>query len=460
MSSLITQRIQDDFVFLAITDAKFLSIVRNSVKPRHFSSRVTEDIINLCYSYYDQFKTAPGDHFHDEVVRFLDGKDNDKSSPYIEYLKRLQEMDPPNKDYVTSRISEFVRAREFEDAAIKFVGLTKEGKYDAARDLMQVALKSGIQREEVGLKYLSVSTPTYYTGESDGNEFLMPLGINELDDQLPRGLRRTDFVCLLGNFKGGKSWFCSFLGKEGMLRGLKVLHISHENSAEDTEMRYDMSFGGLKSYGDEYAEVEDLDDSGNVISRENIRVGTVFEKDRVIQIRKKVRRFGGELIIKKYPMGFCTMDEIRRYLDYLETFEGFTPDIILNDYVEKMRLSSDDNRRNEIDNIYVQSKGIADERKLLMVTVSQSTREAQEKKVLGKKDFAEDIRKLGNVDLAIGISRTKIQSSQNRMQAIILANRHGPQDFGCVLATNFNIGQFCLRSWPLKLHDDQSDDHN
>lgn len=458
MDNYITQRIQDDFVFLSITDAKFLSLVRNSVKPRHFSSKITEDIINVCYSYYDQFKTSPGDHFRDEIVRFLDGKDNDKRSPYIEYLERLQKMDPPNKDYVISRINEFVRTREFEDAAIKFVNLTKNGKYDEARNLMYSALKSGIQKEEVGLKYLSVNTPTYYAGEGDGNEYLMPLGIDELDSKLPRGLRRTDFVCLLGNFKGGKSWFCSFLGKEGILRGLNVLHISHENSAEDTEMRYDMSFGGLKSYGDEYAELEDIDDEGNVISREKVKVGSVFDKNRVMQIRKRVRRFGGQLIIKKYPMGFCTMDEIRRYLDYLETFENFTPDIILNDYVEKMKLSTDESRRNEIDNIYVQSKGIADERKLLMVTVSQSTRDAQEKKVLGKKDFAEDIRKLGNVDLAIGISRTKIQSSQNRMQAIILANRHGPQDFGCVLATNFNIGQFHIKSWKLKMPGDDYDE--
>jgi len=452
--SSVSQRVQDAFVFLSITDVKFISMVREAIKPKYFSSRITEDIVKICYGYYDQFGAAPGNHLHDELVRFLDGKDDEIKRLYIEYLTKLQTIDPPNQDYVASRINEFVKAREFEDAAIKFVKLTKDGEFESAKQLMYDALKSGIQKAEIGTRYLEVEVPTYLIESGESNEYLIPLGIDALDKRLVRGIRRTDFVVVLGNFKGGKSWFCSHLGVEAFIKGLKVLHISHENSAEDVEMRYDMTFGALKSYGDSYASIEEIDDDGRQISKKIECVGSVFDSGAAMGVRKKIARFGGDLIIKKYPMGSCTIEEIIRYLDYLETYVGFIPDLVINDYVEKMRLSVGDSQRNEINNIYIRSKGIADERKLAMITVSQSTRNSQEREFLGVRDFAEDIRKLGDVDLAVGISRTKSQADENRMQALVLANRHGSMGFACRIANNFDIGQFCVKSWPIKIKED------
>jgi len=448
-NSAVSQRIQDAFVWLSITDQKFLLIARRSVKSKWFSSQVTEDIIELCYTYFDQFNVAPGDHLHDELVRFLSGKPNDTKRLYIDYLTKLQSIDPPNRAYVISRINTFVRAREFEEAAIKFVQLTKEEKFEDARNLMTQALRVGIQEEDVGIKYLS-GTPTYLETEAE-EDYLIPVGIPTIDERMPRGMRRTDFVVILGGYKAGKSWSCNHMGKEGMLRGLKVLHISHENSAKEVEMRYDMSFGALRSFGDDpYVSIEEIDFDGNVVKTDRVSTQSVFDASRVMQIRKRVARFGGELIIKKYSMGQCDINEIRRYLDYLETYENFNPDIIINDYVEKMKLPTGEWRRDGINDVYMQSKGIADDRKLLMITVSQTTRDALEKEFLRQKDFAEDIRKLGDVDLAFGISRTRAQAEQKRMQFYVIANRHGPMDFGCKMATNFDIGQFCVADWGLK----------
>jgi replicative DNA helicase len=242
------------------------------------------------------------------------------------------------------------------------------------------------------------------------------------------------------------------LGKEALLRGLKVLHITHELSLEDTEMRYDKALGGLTSSEEiETTVFEDIDEEGNVINTESIDVTSVFNLKEVQEVRKRVAKFGGELIIRKYPMGLCTMNEIRRYLDYLETYENFIPDVVINDYIEKMKLSSGDGRRDAINEAYMESKGIADERKLLMITVSQVTREALRKRKLDQKDFAEDIRKLGNVDLVLAFSQTDAQAQENRMIAWVMANRSGLMDFGCIFSQNLDIGQFCITDWPLKV---------
>jgi len=455
-NSAISQSIQDAFVYLSITDSKFLQMARRSVKPQHFSSQVTEDLVDICYSYFDQFKEAPDKHFHDELVRSLQGKDEDSKRLYVDYLTRLQGIEQPNQAYVISRINTFVKAREFEKAAVKFVELTKEEKFDEAKALMIAALKVGIEKEEIGIKYLQVQTPSYYETENIGS-YVMPFGIKTFDDSLPRGLRRTDFLCLLGGFKAGKSWYCTFLGKECLLNGLKVVHISHENSAEEVEMRYDMAIGGFKSYGDDPVQIETIDESGTLISTESTVIPSVFELEKVRSIRRRIAKFGGELIIRKYPMGRCSMNEMERYLDYLETYEGFVPDVVINDYIEKMKLPSGEGRRDGINEAYERSKGLADERKILMVTVSQVKREALEKRILNMQDWAEDIRKEGVVDAAFSVSRTRAQATANRMQMLMLVNRHGKMGFGCVIANNFEIGQFCVADWPLKMKEDKDD---
>jgi len=450
--TVVSQHIQDAFILLAIQDTGFLRAARGSVKPEYFGSQVTENLIKICYDFFDQFHVAPQNHFRDEVVRMLREKDSDKVDLYLQYMERIQEMDHPNTAYVISRINKFVQARELEKGTIRVVQLAKDGQFEKARNVMQSMLRAGIIKEEVGLRYFNLGLPTYLQPHR-ANERLMGIGMEPIDSRFRRGLCRTDFVCLLGGYKGKKSWACVYLGTQALLNSLNVLHITHELSLEDTEKRYDQSLGGLAGsleYPTENITIEDIGDDGEVQSTEVLECPTVRDVEQVQTVRRRVGRLGGQLIIRKYPMGCCSMDEVVRYLDYLETFEGYVPDVIINDYIEKMWLPPGPGRRDHINDYYIRSKGIADDRKLLMVTVSQVTRDALRKRKLDQKDFAEDIRKLGNVDLVFAISQTDAQAQNNRMLMWMMANRHGPMDYGCMFNQNLDIGQFCLKSWPLQ----------
>jgi hypothetical protein len=149
------------------------------------------------------------------------------------------------------------------------------------------------------------------------------------------------------------------------------------------------------------------------------------------------------------------MDEIERYLDYLETYKNFIPDVVINDYPEKMKLPFGEYRRDGIHEIYMNMKRIAEERKQLWFTVSQVKREALEKKLLNKGDFGEDIRKLEDVDLALGISHNRVQAASNRMQAFVLAARQDADSFGCCFDLQLDAGQFMVNCWPLKLKEEE-----
>lgn len=452
--SIISQRMVDAFVYLAITDTSFLKTVKGVVQPKHFKNSVVRDIIKLCYNFYDITNSAPKDHLHDELVSTLHGKKTEEKDFILHYLTRIQEIEKPNKDYVLSRINKYVQAIEFENAAVKFIEIASQGNFEQAKELMQKALRVGVVTEDVGIKYFEEAHPTYLA-DNKSSSYLMPLGFSVLDERLPRGISRTDFVLVMGGFKGKKSWSCVNLGEIALFHGLKVLHVSHELSAEDTEMRYDMSINQLTSNFQnrdekEFVEFEDYDDDGNPIARWHVPVGSVYDTAIVMQGRKNLATFGGNLIIKKYPMGRCTMGEINRYLDYLANYEGFMPDIVINDYIEKMLVPENAARHDAINGMYLESKGIADERKLAMVTVSQVNRDGLEKAIMSQGDTAEDIRKIGNVDLMLALSQSKRQQNGNIMQAWVLANRHGDDKFGCAFNSNLKVGQLITDCWPLQ----------
>jgi len=448
---IVSQAIQDSFVYLVITDTKFLSMVREVAKPEYFSSEITETIIRTCYAYYDQFKEAPKHHLQTEIGRRIANLDEEEQRYYLEYLSEVSRMAAPNRDYIIKTMSDFIKSREFSIGAIEFAKMVEKGNFAEARELMHSVLRKGVESYELGLVYLSNGKPTYY-GDKSKFEVLLPTGIPLIDRSI-KGLHRGQFVCILGGYKGKKSWACVHLGKRALIQGLKVLHLSHEMTMGDVEMRYDMAFGSLSSQiKPNHVELIRRNESGQVKHRERFKPKSVFNSDAVKKTRRIIKRFGGELIIKKYPMGTCTMGEMDRFLDYLQLYENFIPDVLINDYVEIMDLPLNKNAamRDRINQAYIEHKRIADERNILVITVSQVTRAALRKEKLNQKDFAEDIRKLGNVDLVMAISQSDKQAQEDEMMVWVMANRSGPQDFGCMMSQNITIGQFCIDTWKIK----------
>ncbi len=453
---VISQHVQDCFLYLCILDTNFLKMARTEIKPSYFSSQVTEDIVKLCYGYFDQFRVAPENHLYDELVRSLSKTDEDKKSNYYTYLERINQMDAPNKEYITSSFNKFIQARQFEESLMEAAPLVERGDFDRARQLMQKACKAGITSEEEGICYPGNWPPTYYDA-AEFKEVVCPTGIPLIDKRI-MGLRRSRLTCIFGGYKVGKTWGCTQIAVQGLIAGRKVLTISHEATAAEIEMRHDMMLGSLVS-GDIEEDIEfcEYDAEGKKTGTFTEVRDTVFNPEAVGKVRARIQRLGGEVIIKKYPMATCTIGEIERYLDYLETHKRFIPDLLINDYVEKMKLSKGGEGRDAINDTYMGLKRIGDERNISVVTASQIKTEFLEKSTVSEAGApAEDARKLGNIDLGLFFGASRAQAVRNLMQAYVLVNRFGPQKFGCVVSRNLAVGQFVLDCWPIRWEGDNN----
>lgn len=442
---LVSQHLQDCFVYLAITSDDFLSLVRPILIPGFFTSTVSQNCVQLCYDYYDQFRKAPKDHFHDELVRHLPLIRDEDRTYYAEYLKRVAQIHPPDVEYIIRRVDQFCRCREYEKAAIDFAELVQRGDFDSAVSRMNKALKSGVQKENIGCDFLFDYSGMYRRDFAD--EVLISTGVPALD-MLIRGYRRKQFICYLGGYKGKKSWALQHLAYQGCLQGKNVVYVSHELEVSLLEKRFDRMIGCLVSSPEEAEVVIKYYDNGK-FRQERVVRPSVYNVDVVKKARRALKRFGGRLILKKYPMYTCTIDELNRYLDYLERFENFIPDLLISDYGDIMRPGKEygEDPRHGVNEIYMGIKTICDERNIVGATASQGRRTAIRKKRPSQQDVAEEIRKLAHVDTMIGVCQTDEMAESEIGSLWVVVNREGIMDVGCNILMNLDVGQFCTSSW-------------
>lgn len=445
--SVINQHLQDCFLFLSITDTSFLSAVRSYVSVDYFTHSLTKFLVGLCYGYYDKYKECPKNHFHDEIVKYLDNKSDTFRNDCYDYIEKIVSIEQPNKEYLLESMSSFVQAREFQETAVKFVQLVDKGKFDDAKYLMQNCLRKSLINNDDSYDYFYNIYPTYYLKE-EHNDYI-PFGIEPLDKYF-KDLKKGRFVCILGGHKGKKSWFAMHIALQAILQGRNVLHVSHEMQLDQVEQRYDMMLGGLANDKDiEKVSIRLSDNAGEIVDEYEKEVKHVWNIQEVKRVRNIYKKFGGRLIIKKYPPNTCSIMELERYLDKLRDIDNFVPDLLINDYADIMKLGGGQNTqtRDKINECYLQHKKIADERNILVITISQSNREGTRSSFIGRSNFAEDIRKLGNVDAAVAISQTNRQAQEQEARVYVLASRSGRDDYGCYIRMNLDIGQFCYNAY-------------
>lgn len=433
----ITQHLIDSVIYFSITDDKFAAAARAVLDADVFDSPIVEQMMSICNDHFDRYGKAPQEHFIDEFKRHINRLPAEDRSAYLKYAERVQTMRTPQMKYVLSRINDIVRSRAFEDAAVDIAHLTERGQLDQVEQRIYAALNAGMKTETIGLDYMRDDHPMAQRNES--GQSLASTGW-ELIDYRIRGIQRGRFLVILGKFKGGKTWALCHLGHLAIKKGLTVLHVSHEMGEDEVAIRYDQMIGSL---------VDEPEPKEVVIPRWNRKTKTieqivvtrpsVYNSRAVLNARAQARKFGGRLIIKKYPMGACSMLEISRLLNYLERIEGIVPDILINDYADIMApINPRTDLRHQINETYIYHKRIADERNIAVVTASQVVRKATDSDEFTFKDFAEDIRKVANVDQAIGISQSKLAAAEGISKVFLLASRNSS-----VKGTTVNFGS-CL----------------
>ena len=374
-----------------LTHKEFLVNIHDLLDEESFGSEAHQWIIKQILSYYDKYHTTPDMNVLKVEMKKLS---NEVLALSIkEQLREVYEASEEDLKYVQEEFSTFCKNQQLKKALLSSIDLIKVGDYDSIKYLVEGAMKAG-QDKNIGHEYSKDVESRY----REDHRKTVPTPWDEINETIQGGLGNGDFGLIFGNPGGGKSWAMVALGGYAVKMGFNVIHYTLELGEDYVGRRYDAFFN-------------------------NIPVDEIIKhKDTV---KETIEQLEGELIIKEFTPNKATLSTLEAHIAKVKTL-GIEPDMVIIDYVDLLRSKrTNRERKDEIDDIYIGTKGLARELNIPIWSVSQVNRAGAKDDVIEGDKAAGSYDKMMIVDLAISLSRKKEDKVNNTGRFHIMKNRYG-----------------------------------
>ena len=422
--------------------ALYLSTI---IKASYFESDLYKLIADQALTFIENYQKAPGIHIADMMV-----EDIEKYPDLNKILHDLQKLSKRvHVDYILNELKNLIRKYNLRSTLTKAVQALQNGDLSEVEEVLEKRNRSDIQVFEAGTNFGDMESILDVLDKHAVN--IISTGIGVLD-RYKIGLEPGTMFLGVAAAGKGKSWMLTHIGKAALAQGKTVLHITLENSRELTIRRYLQSVMGLSKDTATYMDLPVISkgDNGELeyITQQNIEVEGLKDYTRESLKRKISREFGEKaknLYVKKYPMSYLTLMELRNYLIGMERYVHFIPDVVLLDYIDLMKLDTS-NYRLDVGSFYKAVRGMAEEFGFALGTVTQSNRSSFKSKSVRASDIAEDISKIQVADVAVTYSQTDDEHSQQLARLRVEKARDNISGIEFVITQNYTNGSFCMDS--------------
>jgi replicative DNA helicase len=293
------------------------------------------------------------------------------------------------------------------------VDLLKAGDFDGIRFIVDNALKAG-QDKNIGHEYVKDIESRY----RENSRETVPTPWDKINTLLQGGLGNGDFGLIFGNPGGGKSWSLVAIGGHAVKMGYNVLHYTLELGEEYVGKRYDAYFTKIP--------VNKIDS----------------HRDKVEDM---IPQLPGKLIIKEYPTGRASVSTIESHIAK-STSMGVKPDMVIIDYVDLLSSrKTNRERKDEIDDIYISTKGLARQLNIPIWSVSQVNRAGANDNVIQGDKAAGSYDKIMITDFCMSLSRKKEDKVNNTGRFHLMKNRYGMDGITFGLEADTSTGHFIVK---------------
>lgn len=384
---------------------EFLQNINDILEEDYFDNPAHKWIVKNILAYYHKYHAAPT---QDALAVEFQKIDNEVLKVSVrEQLREIRDIKHTvvtDREYIEEEFSNFCRNQQLKNAIMLLPELLAGGQYDDIRSVMDAALKAGMEKN-IGHQY-DKDVETRYRVEERG---AVPTPWENINKMLMGGLGGGDLGIIFGNPGGGKSWMLTNMGAKAVMEGKTVCHYTLELSEDYMGKRYDAILTGLE-------------------------VQTIHDHRK--QVEEVVGKVKGKLIIKEFPMGKASISSIESHIQKC-TDLGYKPELIIIDYVDllKSKRKSID-KKDEIDDIYVSTKGLARELKIPIWTVSQVNRAGAKDDVIEGDKAAGSYNKIMIADFALSLSRKRQDKVSGTGRIHIMKNRYGTD--GMTFAAKIN----------------------
>ena len=405
-----------------LTHKEFLTNIHDIISEEYFENQAQKWAIKEVLNYYDKYHTTPS---LDILKVELQKVDNEVLQISIkEQLKLAFVSSDDDLEYVQEEFTNFCKNQQLKKALMSSVDLLKAGDFDGIRFIVDNALKAG-QDKNIGHEYAKDIESRY----RENSREIVPTPWPRINDLLQGGLGNGDFGLIFGNPGGGKSWSLVAIGGEAVRLGFNVIHYTLELGEDYVGRRYDAFFT-------------------KVPVNETTRLRTAAES--------LIPQLPGQLIIKEFPTGRATMSTIESHVKKVESM-GVKADLVIIDYVDLLSSGRKNlERKDEIDDIYVSTKGLARELDIPIWSVSQVNRAGSNDDIIEGDKAAGSYDKLMITDFCMSLSRKKEDKVKGTGRFHIMKNRYGTDGLTFAVKADTATGHFEVHNYNMDLDENES----
>ena len=376
-----------------LTDKGFLLNVRDVLQEDYFDSDAHKWIINQIIKYFDKYHTT----ITMDVLKVeLQKVENDILKVALkEELRNSYQASQDDLEYVQEEFTTFCKNQEMKQAILNSTDLLKAGDFDGIRNTIEKAMKAGMDKN-IGHEYNKDIETRYRTDYRPTIPSPWPI----LNDGIQGGFGPGDLAIVFGNPGGGKSWTMVAIAAHAVKLGYKVNYYTLELGEDYVGKRFDCYFTGYS--------IDEVNGHRQ-------------------EVQKIVDNLKGRLIVKEYAPKNATVNTIKSHIQKCIDMEH-KPDLVVIDYVDYLRAPSRGKfaeRKDEIDDVFIATKGLAKELKIPILTPSQVNRMGAKDSVIEGDKAAGSYDKMMVADMCFSLSRQKEDKVLGTARVHVMKNRYG-----------------------------------
>ena len=403
------QSFQVKVISVLLSDIKLVDTLHEVIHTKFFEAEANKWIVEQIIDYYTQYKAIPSlDVFKVEVSK-LDDKSTQKN--IIEQLKQVfTSVGTDDLQYVKNEFSSFCINQNLKNVIVQSVDLLKAGNYDRIKELVDKAMKVGVETD-LGMDYVL----DFDERTDEINRSTVPTDWDTINDLMDGGLGPGELGVIVAPSGVGKTWVLCALGAAAVRAGKTVVHYSMELSEKYVGSRYDTVFTQIPS--------ADLPDKKS-------------------SVKDKINKLKGKLIIKYFPPKGVSPKKLEAHIEKM-TAAGNKPDLIIVDYADLLlsHTNKTDSTYGEQGGVYIELRGMGGELQIPIWTASQTNRTGIDAEVIEADKIADSYAKVMNADFIMSLSRKSKDKLSNTARMHIMKNRFGQDGitFPCKMDTNKGI---------------------
>ena len=403
---------QEKLCMVILDDRVFADQIEEVLDVNFLELNYLKCFLNKVFDYRKKYEVHPSRDIMKTILRSELDNENELTSKQVrEYYVRSQVNHVTDIEYIKDTALDFCKKQNLKSAMVKSISLLQNSSFDEISQVINDSLKLGMNNDE-GYDY-----------KKDFEERFKPrfrnpvtTGWELIDDICKGGLGQKELGVVIAPTGAGKSMALVHLGAQALREGKTVVHYTLELQDTVVASRYDSCL--------------------TKIPLQNL---TSFKE----QIYEEVQDISGRLIVKEYPTKTASTQTIRNHLEKLR-MRSIEVDMIIVDYGDLLRpVRYLKEKRNELESIYEELRGIAAEYEAPVWTASQTNRSGLNAEVITMESISEAFNKCFIADFIFTISRTIDDKVANAGRLFVAKNRNGPD--GLVFPLFMDTSNVCIK---------------